>query len=132
MQGIILALEALVAAGSQMVGTPQAGKMEVTRHEALRDDDTKEMEDKPAFEKYLKGVRKEGASLCLAVPFPMRHLLAMCTSSELIRVHRLWSRGPSQPPEGHPEGGPALLGQYWFLWITGPSSYVRNAMQLSH
>ena len=61
MQGIILALEALVAAGSQMVGTPQAGKMEVTRHEALRDDDTKEMEDKPAFEKYLKGVRKEGA-----------------------------------------------------------------------
>ncbi len=63
MQGIILALEALVAAGSQMVGTPQAGKMEVTRHEALRDDDTKEMEDKPAFEKYLKGVRKEGAAL---------------------------------------------------------------------
>lgn len=61
MQGIILALEALVAAGSQMVGTPQAGRMEVTRHEALRDDVTKEMEDKPAFERYLKGVRKEGA-----------------------------------------------------------------------
>ena len=68
MQGIILALEALVAAGSQMVGTPQAGKMQVTRHEALRDDDTKEMEDKPAFERYLKGVRKEGASFNTSIP----------------------------------------------------------------
>ena len=57
-----------MAAGSQMVGTPQAGKMEVTRHEALRDDDTKEMEDKPAFERYLKGVRKEGASLNTSIP----------------------------------------------------------------
>ena len=66
MQGIILALEALVAAGSQMVGTPQSGKKEVTRHEALRDDDTKEMEDEPAFREYLKGVRKEGALPVLA------------------------------------------------------------------
>ena len=60
MQGVILALEALVAAGSQMVGTSQGGRMDATRHEALRDDDTKAMLDEPAFEQYLKGVRKGG------------------------------------------------------------------------
>jgi len=62
MQGMILALEALAAAGSQMVGTSQGGKMQDTRHEALRDEETKVMEDEPAFRKYLKGVRKNGVS----------------------------------------------------------------------
>ena len=66
MQGMILALEALAAAGSQMVGTSQGGAKEKTRHEAFRDEETLEMEDMPAFEKYLEGVRKQGE--CFIVP----------------------------------------------------------------
>lgn len=60
---MILALEALAAAGSQMVGTSQGGAKEKTRHEAFRDEETLEMEDMPAFKKYLEGMRKQGECL---------------------------------------------------------------------
>lgn len=64
MQGVALGLEALAAAGSQMVGTSQGGRREVTRHEAFRNE-SGTMTDQPAFRKYLDGVRKEGARLCM-------------------------------------------------------------------
>ena len=60
-QGVILGLETLAAAGSYMVGAPGANpRREVTRHEPYRDEETEEMLDMPKFQKYLQGVRKEG------------------------------------------------------------------------
>ena len=56
-----LGLQTLAAGGALMVGTLQGGKREVSRFEAERDE-AGNMTDQPAFDAYLRGVRKTGAS----------------------------------------------------------------------
>ena len=60
MQGMELGLQTLAAGGALMVGTLQGGKREVSRFEAERDV-AGNMTDQPAFDNYLRGVRKTGA-----------------------------------------------------------------------
>ncbi len=60
MQGMELGLQTLAAGGAMMVGTLQGGKREVSRFEAERDK-AGNMTDQPAFDNYLRGVRKTGA-----------------------------------------------------------------------
>lgn len=60
MQGMELGLQTLAAGGASMVGTLQGGKGETTRFEPERDD-ARRITDKPAFEAFLSGVRKQGA-----------------------------------------------------------------------
>ena len=60
MQGMELGLQTLAAGGALMVGTLQGGKREVSRFEAERDE-AGNMTDQPAFDAYLRGVRKTGA-----------------------------------------------------------------------
>ncbi|CAK0785523.1 hypothetical protein CVIRNUC_008733 [Coccomyxa viridis] len=59
MQGMELGLQTLAAGGAMMVGTLQGGKREVSRFEAERDK-AGNMTDQPAFDNYLRGVRKTG------------------------------------------------------------------------
>ena len=60
MQGMELGLQTLAAGGALMVGTLQGGKREVSRFEAERDE-AGNIIDQPAFDNYLRGVRKTGA-----------------------------------------------------------------------
>ena len=60
MQGMELGLQTLAAGGAIMVGTLQGGKRETTRFEPERDD-AWSMTDKPAFDAFLGGVRKQSA-----------------------------------------------------------------------
>ena len=68
MQGMELGLQTLAAGGASMVGTLQSGKGETTRFEPARDD-AWTMTDKPAFENFLGGVRKQGMHFTCCVYF---------------------------------------------------------------
>ncbi len=71
MQGMELGLQTLAAGGASMVGTLQGGKGETTRFEPARDD-ARTMTDKPAFENFLSGVRKQGARFACCVHVAVR------------------------------------------------------------
>ena len=62
-----LGLQTLAAGGASMVGTLQGGKGDTTRFEPVRDD-ARNMTDKPAFESFLGGVRKQGMRFTCCVP----------------------------------------------------------------
>ena len=60
-QGMELGLQALAAAGAMTVVTLQGGKREASRFEVERDK-AGDIANQPAFDSYLRGVRKTGAS----------------------------------------------------------------------
>ena len=59
-QGIEQGLQTLAAAGAMMLVTLQGGRREASRFEAERDK-AGDMTNQPAFDDYLRGVRKTGA-----------------------------------------------------------------------